>query len=554
MSMCVRLCLHRHDMSLVCIAVPMQQVGRQVERECCVRCTWGLLKCIQKHQVRRWNGVDRYSAAFPSNTRVYSFSSNKRGGVGSSDCSCRSYGGNRSDLDSVGSSNHYHRCYGCGVRLQTDDPSSSGYVPLEKFETKARHKQFDQLLCTRCQDLSHGKMIPGVEDFVQKVETQGFDDESKLITPDQLRRELGHRVKKSRSLVVLLVDLLDFSGSMFGNSIRDLVGGNPIIAVGTKMDLLPESTALHSGGGSGEDAFFDWFENSLIFKKLSVVSMHAVSSKTKQGIDEVVADIKQQRLGRDVYIVGAANVGKSAFVRAFVKEMSSMSSRQFDPLAVEKSKRLPVESSMPGTTLSSIPLDVFQSGGTLYDTPGLHIHHRLPHILTPEENKLLHPRKRIAGFIAPSPRDVRGASDEHACYSWGGLVRLHVISCPEDTVLTFFGPGDVLRVQAKPFSTSLVLKEFMDPDRETKKTAECAAEGEFGAASVSLRGGLRIVKKANVKIPRGDGRQGVADVAISGIPGWVRIDSSGSTRDAVRIVVEAPVGIEAFIRPPMPLT
>ena len=530
-------------------SLPMQKLGGQVER-CCIGAKRLLLKFSQRQHVYRLLVVDRHADLSPCS---YSFSNSynrdRHCSSGCSDVKCASYGGNRNDVDSP----RYYKCYGCGVRLQTDDPSSSGYVPPEKFETKARHKQFDQLLCTRCQDLSHGKMIPGVEDFVQKVETQGFGDESKLITPDQLRRELGHRVKKSRSLVVLLVDLLDFSGSMFGNSIRDLVGGNPIIAVGTKMDLLPESVALHSAAGGGEDAFFDWFENSLIFKKLSVVSMHTISSKTKEGIDEVVADIKQQRLGRDVYIVGAANVGKSAFVRAFVKEMSSMSSRQFDPLAVGKSKRLPVESSMPGTTLSSIPLDVFQSGGTLYDTPGLHIHHRLPHILTPDENKALHPRKRLNGFIAPSPGNVCDARDEHACYSWGGLVRIHILSCPDDTVLTFFGPGDVLRVQAQPFSTRL-LKEFMDPDREMKKTAECAADGEFGAASVAFRGGLRIVKKANVKVPTGDGRQGVADVAISGIPGWVRIDSSGSSRGTptISIVVEAPVGIEAFIRPPMP--
>lgn len=443
--------------------------------------------------------------------------------------------------------NRYPTCYGCGVELQTSNPQGSGYVAEEKYAEKARHKQFDQLLCVRCQGLSHGKMIPGVEDFAQK--SVGLGDEHDLLTPQQLREELGSRIQGSRALIVLLIDLLDCSGSMLSNSVRDIVGGNPIIAVGTKMDLLPKQVAIHSGDEKDEDRFFDWFEDSLVFKKLSVVSMHAVSSKTKEGIDEVVADIKMQRLGRDVYIVGAANVGKSAFVRAFVKEMSSMTSKQFDPLAVKKAKRLPVESSMPGTTLSSIPLEVFQSGEILYDTPGLHIHHRLPHILTPEENKLLHPKKRIQAFTPESPTSTR---DHHTCYCWGGLVRVHVLGCPEKTSLTFFGPSDILRVHTLEFSTD-ELKLMMEKSSQgEKKTGDCAMENEFGAASVSSRGGLRIAKKASIKAAsRFRGITSVADIAISGIPGWIQV-SCEDNDGAINILVEAPVGIEVFVRPPIP--
>jgi nitric-oxide synthase len=438
-------------------------------------------------------------------------------------------------------------CYGCGVPLQASSPALSGYVASpERLEEKARHKQFDHLLCARCQELSHGKMVPGVEDFAQKV--IGLGDERELLTPQQLRAELGSSIKKSRSLIVLLVDLLDFSGSMLSNSIRDLIGGNPIIAVGTKMDLLPREASILSRDPRDQDAFLDWFEDSLLFKKLTVVSMHAVSSKTKEGIDEVVADIKKNRLGRDVYIVGAANVGKSAFVRAFVKEMSSMSSKQFDPLAVGKSKRLPMESSMPGTTLASIPLEVFQSGEKLYDTPGLHIHHRMPHILTPDENKELHPRKRLVGHVAAAPVSERAGGGTHTCYCWGGLVRIHVVECPpEGITLTFFGP-DVLTVTSAPFSSEELRGLLQDP-QPTKDPEE-----GFGHESVAVRGGMRIAKKAAIRVGNKPGV--AADVAISGIPGWIQIGCAGETnpRDAtIRIIVEAPKGIEVFVRPPMPM-
>ena len=47
--------------------------------------------------------------------------------------------------------------------------------------------------------------------------------------------------------MVLLVDLLDVSGTLVSR-IRDVIGSNPIILVGTKMDLLPKDTAPRCGG------------------------------------------------------------------------------------------------------------------------------------------------------------------------------------------------------------------------------------------------------------------------------------------------------------------
>ena len=70
--------------------------------------------------------------------------------------------------------------------------------------------------------------------------------------------------------------------------------------------------------------------------------------------------------GRDLYVIGAANVGKSAFVRSLMQEMGSMSSRHYDAAAAEHRRRLPVESPMPGTTLGPIALHAFASGGTLF--------------------------------------------------------------------------------------------------------------------------------------------------------------------------------------------
>ncbi len=44
-----------------------------------------------------------------------------------------------------------------------------------------------------------------------------------------------------------------------------------------------------------------------------------VSSKSGAGVPAAVAAIRRERRGRDVYVMGAANVGKSAFIRALVR-------------------------------------------------------------------------------------------------------------------------------------------------------------------------------------------------------------------------------------------
>ena len=80
-------------------------------------------------------------------------------------------------------------------------------------------------------------MIPGVQSFGRPPD----DSEKHLLTPDQLRAQLTC-VRSSKAVVVLLVDLLDASGSFFSN-VRQLVGANPIVIVGTKVRVAGTCSA-----------------------------------------------------------------------------------------------------------------------------------------------------------------------------------------------------------------------------------------------------------------------------------------------------------------------
>ncbi len=78
--------------------------------------------------------------------------------------------------------------------------------------------------------------------------------------------------------------------------------------VAFQMDLLPR--------GAVEEDVRQWLEAMALAKQLNVIHTCLVSSRTKGGIGDAGAYIRRNRLGRDVYIVGAANVGKSAFSRS----------------------------------------------------------------------------------------------------------------------------------------------------------------------------------------------------------------------------------------------
>ena len=226
-------------------------------------------------------------------------------------------------------------CYGCGAELQTDEPAAAGYVELERYELKAKHKQLHQVLCCRCRSLSQGEILPAVvEGRLREAGAEGF------ATPEELRNELLH-LRDRKVLTVLLVDVTDVTGS-FLPKVRDLIAGNPVVLIGTKADLLPAKSNVEEVKG--------WMAE-VLGSRLNVLSVHLVSARTGEGLPacryvryvryvrhtfgcvhlvstpagEAMAaaakDIMTSRSGRDVYVMGAANVGKSMFIGGMLEQV-----------------------------------------------------------------------------------------------------------------------------------------------------------------------------------------------------------------------------------------
>ena len=114
---------------------------------------------------------------------------------------------------------------------------------------------------------------------------------------------------------------------------------------------------------------------------LRPVDVVLTSAQNKHAIKEVIDKIEHYRKGRDVYVVGVTNVGKSTLINAIIQEITG------DQNVITTSR-------FPGTTLDKIeiPLD---DGSYIYDTPGIIHRHQMAHYLTAKNLKYVSPKKEI---------------------------------------------------------------------------------------------------------------------------------------------------------------
>lgn len=234
---------------------------------------------------------------------------------------------------------------------------------------------------------------------------------------------------------------------------------------------------------------------------------------------------------------------------------------------------------LPALTLALPPSRSLASLAIYADTPGVHLSHRIPHMLSPDELKLLHPRKRLRAYLPPTPLTLTLSSDGDefefdaaaataaasggsssgkklpkavsATYLWSGLVRVDVADAPPNTALAFYGPAS-MRVWALPALAEGDSLELGGAEEEGEEEGGRGDKVLLPTASVEARGGL--VPTVLVVQPAGmgaDSRAALADIAVSGLPGWVSVHVPRAQK-ALRLRVWAPRGVEVFLRPPLP--
>lgn len=242
-------------------------------------------------------------------------------------------------------------CIGCGAVIQTTDKEEVGYTPQSALD---KGLETGQVYCQRCFRLRHYNEISDVN--------ISDDDFIKLL----------HEVGESDALVVNVIDIFDFNGSVIPGLSR-FVSGNDVLMVGNKKDILPKSVK--------DSKVTQWLTERAHEVGLRPVDVVLTSAQNKQAIKDLIDKIESYRKGRNVYVVGVTNVGKSTLINAIIQEITG-------------DKDVITTSRFPGTTLDKIeiPLD---DGSYMFDTPGIIHRHQMAHYLTAKNLKYISPKKEI---------------------------------------------------------------------------------------------------------------------------------------------------------------
>jgi ribosome biogenesis GTPase A len=123
-------------------------------------------------------------------------------------------------------------------------------------------------------------------------------------------------------------------------------------------------------------------------------AVRLISCKTGSGVLDMLGRARKlaDEMDCDVYIVGAANAGKSTMINYILGHEAEKQVGKVRAGNKNAFKGALTTSPLPGTTLKFIKVDI-GDGKSLYDTPGLLVPGTLTQILTPEELKIVVPKK-----------------------------------------------------------------------------------------------------------------------------------------------------------------
>jgi 50S ribosome-binding GTPase len=241
-----------------------------------------------------------------------------------------------------------------------------------------------RVICKRC----HGLQNFGT---VETVLRPGWTEEP-LLSQEKFR-DLLRPIREKPAVVIALVDLFDFSGSVLPE-LDNIAGENPVIVAANKADLLPAKM--------GQVRAENWVRRELEYMGIRSLAnvggaVRLVSCKTGYGVGGMLAKARElaNEIDGDIYVVGAANAGKSTLLNYILgPEEASGSEEPIKFRAGNRNKRKSAitTSPLPGTTLKFIKVDI-GDGRSLYDTPGLLVQGTLTQLLTPDELKIVVPKK-----------------------------------------------------------------------------------------------------------------------------------------------------------------
>lgn len=241
------------------------------------------------------------------------------------------------------------KCIGCGATIQTENINKKGYIDKKVLENKT-----DNFYCKRCFDLKH------------------YNKEMKIQTSlDEYLINLK-TIQKDKGLIVYIVDIFDFEGSLIYN-INDIVNSNNILLVLNKVDLYLDSL--------NKNKIKNYVLKYLKEKEIKIKDILLMSSFKDDDIEMLFNKIKEMHNNKNVYFVGMTNVGKSTIINKIIKKYTG----EEDLITV---------SNTLNTTLENIYIPLNENC-YIVDTPGLLNRNNLIYFLDKKTLEYITPKKYV---------------------------------------------------------------------------------------------------------------------------------------------------------------
>lgn len=357
------------------------------------------------------------------------------------------------------------KCFGCGAIIQNDDEKHIGYVPKSAMNS-------DTVLCRRCFQLKNYHKL----------------QDTNMTKDDFL--EILQQIGEKDCLVVYMIDIFDFNGSMIQGLMRH-ISYNDVLVLANKRDILPKSVK--------EIKLEHWIRRQLKEEGIKPVDVIITSGKKNMNLDLIYDAIMEHRKGRDVYVVGVTNVGKSTFINALLKHYANV-----------ENQNLITVSEFPGTTLNliEIPLD---ETSVLYDTPGVINEDQMTHLLAPQDIKKAIPQTELRPMVYQ-------LNSGQTLY-FGGLARIDYVEGQTASFIAYFSKNLKIH-RTKTINADNLYNRHQTLQLEIDSLKDIAD-----------------MKSYDFTLP-----QGKCDLVISGL-GFITINGNGG-----RVVIKVPPRISVVKR------
>ena len=182
------------------------------------------------------------------------------------------------------------RCQSCGAILQADSKSKPGFISKAIVENGVPRIPY----CNSCYE----KMLT--------LNSSALDHE----TDKDILKILKDAVATD-SLIVWMVDLFTFNGTLNPDVVKRVKKLN-VMVIGSKRDLMPSLAT--------DEMLIRYLDERFSEVGINPIAIDLIGSEDSIDINKKLAKFGEYRKGRDVYLIGELNSGKTTFINKMLKD------------------------------------------------------------------------------------------------------------------------------------------------------------------------------------------------------------------------------------------